>query len=80
MLSCAAARAFASSLLKRRTAMGADGATPLSHESKGISGTQGWGLEWMRRVWGSRVTMSFAKKKKRHGWEAVTPRTPGCPL
>ena len=34
---------------------------------KGISGTQGWGLEWMRRVWGSRVTMSFeplSRKKK----------------
>ena len=26
---------------------------------KGISGTQGWGLEWSRRVQGSRVTMSF---------------------
>ena len=35
MLSCAAARAFASSLLERRTAMGSDGATPLSHEVEG---------------------------------------------
>ena len=35
ILSCAAARAFASSLLDRRTAMGSDGATPLSHEVEG---------------------------------------------
>ena len=35
MLSCAAARVFASSLLERLTAMGSDGATPLSHEVEG---------------------------------------------
>ncbi len=34
ILSCAA-RAFASSLLDRRTALGSDGATPLSHEVEG---------------------------------------------
>ena len=35
MLSCAAARAFASSLLEGLIAMGSDGATPLSHEVEG---------------------------------------------
>ena len=43
MLSCAAARAF-------RTAMGSDGATPLSHEVEGDSRHSGLALEWMRRV------------------------------
>ena len=44
-LSCPAARAFVSSLLERRTAMGSDGATPVSHEVEGDFR----GLKWMRR-------------------------------
>ena len=44
MLSCAAARAFASSLLERRTARGSDGANPLSHEVEGDFKHSGLGL------------------------------------
>ena len=35
MLSCAAARAYASSVLDRRTAVGSDGVIPLSHDVEG---------------------------------------------
>ena len=43
MLSCAAARAFVSSLLDRRTAESSDGVTPLSHDVEGDF--RHWGLE-----------------------------------
>ena len=37
-LGCAAARAFAASLLELRSSAGADGPTPLSHEVEGFRG------------------------------------------
>ena len=44
MLSCAAARAFASSLMDRRTAVGSDGVTLLSHDVEGDFRHSGLGL------------------------------------
>ena len=39
-LGCAAARAFAASLLELRSSAGADGPTPLSHEVEGFQGVR----------------------------------------